>query len=67
MGHGKKRQRKMFTDANLNEFIANQTRKAAQCPSTAIRARRSGGSTLNAEVIAFSDRLRRPLGGKRKR
>jgi hypothetical protein len=27
IGHGRKRQRKMFTDADLNQFIADQTRK----------------------------------------
>jgi hypothetical protein len=35
IGHGKKRSRKRFTDANLEAFIANQTRKdAPPCPST---------------------------------
>src|SRR5262245_19227351 len=34
IGHGKKRPRKMFTDADLNAFVANQTRKEIPtCPS----------------------------------
>ena len=34
IGHGTKRQRKMFTAANLDEFIANQTRKVVSRPSS---------------------------------
>ena len=33
VGHGTKRQRRMLTDADLNEFISNQTRKDVPCPS----------------------------------
>ena len=44
IGHGSKRPRKMFTDSDLNAFIAAQTRKDAPCPSTASRARRTGTS-----------------------
>jgi hypothetical protein len=51
IGHGKKRPRKRFTDADLNDFIANQT---VSCPSTASRARHTGISTSSGEVIAFT-------------
>src|SRR5262245_10076002 len=38
IGHGTKRPRKMFADPDLNEFIANQTRKdSLACPSTRTR------------------------------
>ena len=53
IGHGTKRPRRMFTDADLNEFIANQTRKDVPCPSSASNARRIINSTSSAEVIAF--------------
>ena len=66
IGHGLKRPRKMFTDVDLNEFIANQTRKDVPCPSTASRARRSGTSTSGGEVIAFTG-LRRPRRGAKPR
>src|SRR5215470_18097859 len=54
IGHGKKRQRKMFTDADLDDFIANQTRKDVPCPSTRIGARRFGNSTSGCVVTAFT-------------
>jgi hypothetical protein len=66
IGHGTKRPRKMFTDADLDEFIANQTRKDVPCPSTASRARRSGTLTSGGEVIAFTG-LRRPRRGAKPR
>ena len=66
IGHGKKRARRMFTDADLNEFIANQTRKDVPCPSSATRARHIGGSTSNSKVIAFSAAPRPRPGAKRK-
>jgi hypothetical protein len=66
LGHGKKRRRKMFTDADLNEFIANQTRKAAPCPSTAIRARHTGNLTSGGEVLAFTALQRRRRNAKPK-
>jgi hypothetical protein len=58
IGHGKKRPRKMLTDADLDAFIANQTRKdlPTSCPSIAMRARNTGTSTSKCEVIAFSAR-----------
>ena len=67
LGHGKRRKRKMFTDADLNEFIANQTRKDDPCPSTASRARRTGTSISGGEVIAFTGVPRPQPGGKRRR
>jgi hypothetical protein len=55
IGHGTKRLRRMFTDADLDELIANQSRKdVPACPSTEIRVRRTGSSTSGGEVIAFS-------------
>jgi hypothetical protein len=56
IGHGRKRPRKMFTDADLEAFIANRTRKDAPRPSTRIRARRSGSSTSGSTVVAFTAR-----------
>src|SRR5262249_41592075 len=37
VGHGRVRVRRMFTDADLDEFIQVQTRKVTPCPSTAGR------------------------------
>jgi hypothetical protein len=54
LGHGKKRRRKMFTDLDLDNFIATQTRKVTPCPSTAGRARPTGTSTFTGEVIDFT-------------
>jgi hypothetical protein len=54
VGHGSKRPRKMFTDADIQDFIANQSRKDIPCLSTASRARRTGISTSRCEVIAFT-------------
>jgi hypothetical protein len=67
LGHGKRRQRRMFTDSDLNEFIANQTRKDEPCPSTASTARHTGISTFTGEVIDFRGPRRPPPSGKRKR
>jgi hypothetical protein len=57
LGHGRKRQRKMFTDADLDEFIANQTRKDVPCPSirTETAARRSSISTSRSKVLGFME------------
>jgi excisionase family DNA binding protein len=66
-GHGKARQRRKFTDQDLNDFITKQTRtEISQCQSLKTRARRIGGSTSNTGVIAFSDRPKSPPGAKRK-
>jgi hypothetical protein len=54
LGRGRKRVRRMFTDADLEQFIANQTRKDVPCPSIAVDARRSGNLTSSSEVVAFS-------------
>src|SRR5262249_21906522 len=63
IGHGTKRPRKMLTDADLDQFIANQTRKDVPCPSTKTRARRSGSSISSSQVIDFTaPRRRRPSG-----
>jgi hypothetical protein len=69
LGHGKKRQRKMFADTDLDEFIANQTRKDSPCPSTRTRtvARRSGTSTSKCEVVAFTALQKRRRGAKPKK
>src|SRR5262245_11184135 len=56
IGHGSKRARRMFTDDDLDAFIAAQTRKDVPCPSTKTRARRSSSSISNGEVIGFSGR-----------
>jgi hypothetical protein len=59
IGHGTKRPRRMFAPADLDAFITSQTRKESPpCPSSASRARRSGTSTSNSEVIAFTARPR---------
>ena len=67
VGHGRERMRKMFTDADLDTFIANRTRKDSPCPSSRTHARRSGASTSRSEVIAFTGRRNARPSGKRKR
>jgi hypothetical protein len=66
IGHGRERPRRMFTDADLDEFVANQKRKDVPCPSDATRARRSGNTISKSEIIAFSALRRRRLGVKPK-
>jgi hypothetical protein len=66
-GHGEKRPRRMFTDQDINEFIAAQTRKDVSCPSIKIRARHSGTSISSGAVIAFTARQSARPGGKRKK
>jgi hypothetical protein len=66
-GHGTKRPRKMFTDADLDQFIAAQTRKDSPCPSTASRARHSGTSTSSGAVIDFTAPRKPPTDDKRKK
>jgi hypothetical protein len=67
IGHGKKRPRKMFADADLDAFITNQTRKdVPTCPPTKTRARHTGNSTSGGEVIAFTGVPRPRPGGKQK-
>jgi hypothetical protein len=67
IGHGKKRPRKMLTDADIDQFIANQTRKDSPCPSVATPARRSGATTFKSEVIAFTAQRSARLGVKPKK
>src|SRR5262245_41624015 len=66
IGHGSKRQRKMFTDPDINEFIQAQTRKDELCPSDVTRAPRSGSTISKSEVVAFSARPRKPTSAKPK-
>jgi hypothetical protein len=67
LGHGKKRRRKMFADADLDEFIANQTRKVTPCPSTAGRVRPTGTSTFTGKVIDFTAPRKPPTSAKRRK
>ena len=68
VGRGKQREKMMFTDTDLDDFIASRTRqKAQQCPSTSPKARRSTTSTSSGEVVAFTARRNGQTGGKRKR
>jgi hypothetical protein len=56
LGHGRKRPRKMFTDADLTAFIESQTRKDVPCQSTRPVARHTGTLTSSVEVIGFTAR-----------
>jgi len=69
IGHGRKRPRRMFTDADLDDFIANQTRKDSPCPSTRTEtaARRISTSTSKCEVIGFTARRNARRGAKPKK
>jgi hypothetical protein len=67
IGHGKKRPRMRFADADLDEFIANQTRKDTPCPSTASRARHTSTSNSESVVIAFTAAPKPPPGAKPKK
>jgi hypothetical protein len=67
IGLGRKRRRPRFTDADLDEFITNQTRKDSPCLSVATRARRSGSTDSKSEVVSFSALQRRRTGAKPKR
>jgi hypothetical protein len=66
IGHGRKRPRKMFADADLTAFIEAQTRKDSPCPSDATRGPRSGNTISKSEIIAFSEVQKRPRGAKPK-
>src|SRR5262249_5241106 len=66
IGRGKKRRRPRFADADLNDFIANQTRKVTPCPSAATRALRSGSTTSRSTIVAFSDLQKGRRDGKPK-
>ena len=67
IGRGSKRPRRYFTPADLDQFIANQTRKAQPCPSTATRTRHTGSSTSGGEVLAFTALQKRRHDGKPKK
>jgi len=69
IGKGTKRPRRMFADPDLNEFIANQTRKDVPCPSTRIEtaARRSSISISKSKVIGFMEARNRRRDAKPKR
>ena len=57
IGRGRKRTRRMFSDADLNEFITDKARKDAPCPSTRTETavRRSSISTSKSTVIGFME------------
>jgi excisionase family DNA binding protein len=69
IGRGRKRPRRIFTGAALDEFIANKTRKDAPCPSTRTRtaARRISTTTSKCEVIGFTARRNARRGVKPKK
>jgi hypothetical protein len=68
IGKGTKRPHRMYAAADLDDFIANQTRKdSPACRSIASRARRSSTSNSASEVIAFSAQPRPRPGAKRKK
>jgi hypothetical protein len=66
IGKGTKRPRRYFNVADLDVFIAAQTREALPCPSAATRAPRSGSTIFKSEIIAFSGLQKRPRSGKPK-
>jgi excisionase family DNA binding protein len=68
LGHGKQREKIMFTDSYLDDLIASRTRqKVQECPSTSPKARRTTTSTSSGEVLAFTARRNGRTGAKRKR
>jgi hypothetical protein len=68
IGHGTKRPRKMFAASDLQEFIANQTRKDAPVwQSSKTKVRHSGDTTSRSEIIGFTARRSARPSAKRKR
>src|SRR5262249_32869277 len=68
IGKGTKRPRKMIAPADLDDFIANQTRKDSPvCRYIASRARCSSTSNSASEVIAFTGQPRPRPGAKPKK
>src|SRR5262245_28942520 len=67
IGHGTKRPRRMFTEADINEFIECQTRREVPYPYTNRKARRSTTSTSNGDVVAFTALRSKRTGAKQKR
>jgi hypothetical protein len=67
LGHGKRRQHRMFTESDLTEFIQANTRKDSPCLSSVARGRPIGTMTSGAEVIDFAGPRKPGTGAKRKR
>jgi hypothetical protein len=67
IGHGSKRPRRMFTDADLTAFIEAQTRKDSPPCSTVSPARPTGILTSSGAVIAFTDLQKQRPGAKPKK
>ena len=69
IGHGMKRPRRMFADADINDFIAAQTRKVTPCPSirTGTADRRTGITTSKSKVIGFMEARSKRRDAKPKR
>jgi excisionase family DNA binding protein len=68
VGHGKQRERIMFTSNDLDDLIANRTRqKASKCQSISPKARRTTTSISSGKVLAFTARRSGQTGGKGKR
>lgn len=54
IGHGSKRPRRMFTDADVEEFIERQTRRDVPLCQPIVRTiRRSAASISKGEAIGF--------------
>jgi excisionase family DNA binding protein len=69
VGRGSKRIRRKFTIADIDAFVASQTRTEVpqSCPSAKTTVRRIGGSTSNIVAIGFSAQPKPQPGAKRKR
>ena len=68
IGQGTKRPRRRFTDQDLNEFIAAQSRKdSPPCHSIESRVRPTGISNFKSKVVAFTAVPKPPSGAKRKK
>jgi excisionase family DNA binding protein len=62
-GTGMRRPRRMFTPADLDDFVAARTRKNVEpWQSTKGRGRRFGGTSSKFEVVHFANRQGRPTG-----
>ena len=60
VGRGKIKPRIMFTDRDIDDFIAARQRRLA-CPSTSRKARRTTGTSSNVVVTGFAAlRARQP-------
>jgi excisionase family DNA binding protein len=69
VGRGRERICRKFTVADLDAFVALQTRTEVpqSCPSAKTRVRRIGASTSNIVAIGFSAQPKPQPGAKRKR